>query len=300
MLSTQEKLQRIQREIGLPELCRELGITIKLRSGSATNSPFRRDSNASFAVWFKNGTWAWKDYGTGRGGGVVQFYREATGSTHPMSDLYNLWFENGKKPTMHAPKESKPSPPVPLDWSERVSKLTDDMVKRLAEWRGYSEEFCFWMREIKTIGSYGSTYCFPIYNAGHVVRFHVRWPSGMWQYQPFNICNRLTPLILGNGRCVHAFESQWDMFAVMSLMPMEYVLDCRWIATRGSGNSSGRVDYIWRQNDDTADKQASELRWARRFDCGEYVFVPPHIKDANDWLRQERDAMAGKLEEWFL
>lgn len=264
-------------------------------------SPLRKEANPSFCAWYKNGSWAWKDYGLGKGGNVISFYREYTGSSHPVSDLYSLWFENGNTPKpMKPPKEEPIKPATPLDWSERVSKLTDDMIKRLAEWRGYSEEFCFWLREIKAIGSYGGTYCFPIYNSGHVVRFHVRWPSGLWQYQPARVSMRLTPLVIGSGRVIHVFESQWDAFAVMSVLPIEYISDCRWVATRGSGNGSGRADYIWRQNDNTPEKRESEKRWANRFDSGEFVRVPERFKDANEWLQHDKDWMKSELEKMFL
>jgi hypothetical protein len=39
-----------------------------------------------------------------------------------------------------------------LDWPSLVHKVTADRVKELSEWRGYSIEFCQWLRDSQNIG----------------------------------------------------------------------------------------------------------------------------------------------------
>lgn len=298
-----DKIERILSSVGLPELCHRLGLPGNITPNRAIRSPLRTDNKPSFCARV-NGCWKWRDYGNGKHGNVIDFYAEATGSTNPINDLYELWFGNGQHdpPAMIKPHEEPLREAVPLDWNERVSKLTDDMLKELSEWRGYDIEFCHWIRKKKIIGSYAGTFCFPVINDGHVVRFHVRWPSGAWQYKPHGVSSRLTPLVVGPAkaymRC--AFESQWDMLAVMSVLPREFIADCQWIATRGKGNGyAGDVDYVFRQRDDTEDKRADEERWASRWAEARSVWTPRGVKDMNDWLREDRDRMSKKLVEWF-
>lgn len=295
-----DKVAKLRSTVGLPELCAKLGLRSNIRHGKSCLSPLRSEKRNSFTAWFKNGEWTWKDYGIGKGGNVITFYREATGSTNPVHDLYNLWFENGKAiATLQPPKIEPLLPPSPLNWQERVDKLTDDMLDKLAEWRAYSVEFCRWLRAIKIIGSYADNYCFPIYHKGFVAQYHVRWPSGIWSYRPKELDMQLTPLVIGSGKVVWCGESQWDIFAVMCSLPMEYVRKCKWVATRGSGNSVGEVTYLLRQRDEKPQAIAAEERWASK-NPGRSVWTPKGIKDANDWLREDKEGFEKRLAKWFL
>lgn len=297
-----DKVSIILSSVGLPELCQRLGLKSHITPGRAIRSPLRTDNKPSFCARV-NGHWHWKDYGNGKHGDVIDFYAEATGSTNPIRDLYDFWFGNGTPPPMKQPYIEPTLPAVPLDWNERVSKLTDNMLVHLSEWRGYPLEFCHWLRDRKIIGSYADTFCFPVYNRGHVVRFHVRWPSGAWQYKPDRVASDLTPLVIGPAKPYRIWcgESQWDIFAVMSCLPMDYVADCRWIATRGVSNGGGMADYVLRQRDDTEAKRENEQRWADRWQ-GAWSIWPAfgeclHPKDCNDWLLEDSEGMRIKLAE---
>lgn len=285
-----DKVQLILSSVALPDLCTKLGLP-RVRIG-LNHSPLRKDSRPSFSVRV-NGCWKWRDFGRDIAGDVIDFYAEATGSTKPIQDLYDFWFCNGDRPKpMRLPPETPTLPAVPLDWDERVSKLSDEMLAFLSDWRGYPLEFCHWLRDRKIIGSYADTFCFPVYNQGHVVRFHVRWPSGAWQYKPAKVASHLTPLMIGPAKPSRVFvaESQWDLFAAMCVLPLDYVNDCRWIATRGVSNGGGVADYVLRQRDDTEDKREKERAWSERWP-GAWSIWPKIGKDCNEWLQEDFEGM---------
>src|SRR5215470_17503930 len=42
--------------------------------------------------------------------------------------------------------------PTPIDWQRCVDAFTDKHIERLAEWRGYSIEFCSWLKQSRLVG----------------------------------------------------------------------------------------------------------------------------------------------------
>ena len=95
-----------------------------------------------------------------------------------------------------------------LDWRECVEAFTDKHLERLAKWRGYSIEFCHWLKENGLVGLYDGCIAFPVHNrAGNVVAAHYRLKDGSWRYYPRGA--KVRPLVIGEliaGDRVSAFS----------------------------------------------------------------------------------------------
>jgi hypothetical protein len=60
-----------------------------------------------------------------------------------------------------------------FDWSACVEAITDAHLKELADWRGYSPEFCKWLRDTSLIGRYRCGWAFPVQDTeGNVIGAH--------------------------------------------------------------------------------------------------------------------------------
>jgi hypothetical protein len=144
-----------------------------------------------------------------------------------------------------------------FDWRACVDAFTSKHLERLATWRGYSPEFCSWLKQNGFVGLYDGCIAFPVHNeAGHVVGAHyrLRGDDNHWRYYPKGVKTR--PLVIGEfvaGDPIHVFESQWDAFAFMDLSGEHSGI----VITRGSSNgalvadliSASSTVYVWTQND---------------------------------------------------
>ncbi len=101
-------------------------------------------------------------------------------------------------------------------WKLFVADFSEDWTGWLSDWRGYSREFCEYLRAAEYVGVYDGNIAFPVHDEGKkVVRVHFCLPDGGWRYHP-SVGTRTTPLVLGNPETAHRlliFESQWDAFA---------------------------------------------------------------------------------------
>jgi hypothetical protein len=106
-------------------------------------------------------------------------------------------------------------------WKQWTANVTDERAVQLAEWRGYSALFVEWLRSEKLVGIFEGNSAFPNGNVnnGEVTSLHYRIVTKdghvQWLFHPKG--NKVQPFVLGDlqtAKCVHCFESQWDMFAV--------------------------------------------------------------------------------------
>src|SRR5207249_2565919 len=95
-----------------------------------------------------------------------------------------------------------------LDWQACVEAFTEKHVQWLAKWRGYSIEFCRWLRENGLVGLFNGCIAFPVHDrAGNVIAIHYRLKDGAWRYHPQGA--RVYLLVIGElvpGDTVYVFE----------------------------------------------------------------------------------------------
>lgn len=178
----------------------------------------------------------------------------------------------------------------PFDWQPCVAAFTDNHLERLAKWRGYSIEFCSWLRERSLVGLYNGYAAFPVHDpAGDVVAAHYRLRDGSWRYHPQGV--NVRPLVIGElppGRAVHVFESQWDALAFMDVFDKRGGI----VITRGAGNGAFLSElvrersslYGWTQNDPAGNKWLKDI-CAKTDAVVRRVKIPEQHKDLNEWTR---------------
>lgn len=192
-----------------------------------------------------------------------------------------------------------------FDWQPCVDAVTDDHLKELAAWRGYSLKFCKWLRDQSLIGHYGLGWAFPVQDEeGQFLGVH--YLNGdpthkNWLKHPKGF--PLSPFVIGkiqSAEEAHCFESQWDAFAYLDLSGDYMNESAAVIITRGASNgprAASRVYddtelYLWPQNDKPGKNgtpPASEI-WFNAIqsvlDRNFYrVSIPRAYKDLNDWTR---------------
>jgi putative DNA primase/helicase len=109
----------------------------------------------------------------------------------------------------------------------------------------------------------------------------------------------MCPLVIGdigNARVIHAFESQWDAFAVCDKLSLHEKEDVALIITRGASNGaliSGLIPstatvFAWKQNDELKNGKRAGDEWLKAVAAYarapmQVVTVPPQFKDVNEW-----------------
>jgi hypothetical protein len=77
-----------------------------------------------------------------------------------------------------------------------VEAFTQEHIEQLAQWRGYSIEFCHWLKESGLVGLYDGCTAFPVNDrAGNVIAAHYRLKDGSWRYFPQGA--KVRPLVIG-------------------------------------------------------------------------------------------------------
>jgi hypothetical protein len=177
-----------------------------------------------------------------------------------------------------------------FNWREYVAAFTDTHVERLAKWRGYSIEFCVWLKQNELIGLYEGNIAFPVHDrAGKVGAVHYRLKDGSWGYQPQGA--KVRPLVIGElvaGDTVYVFESQWHAFAFMDVSGERSGI----IITRGASNGALVADvipqaakvYLWPQNDVPGEKLATDICSHTKATV-KRVKIPAPYKDLNEWTK---------------
>lgn len=191
-----------------------------------------------------------------------------------------------------------PSAQPPFDWQSCVAALTVDHRHKLAAWRGYTPEFVDWLHAENLVGLFDDErLAFPVHDAGrNVIGCHYRRKEdGSWRYQPTG--TRTAPFIIGDPattKIIFAFESQWDLLAVLDCLHhhIQPLADTAAIATRGASNSRllaglcapDAVVYAFGQNDEAGAKWLAAVAVNSGRKTIHVVTPAPH-KDANDWTR---------------
>jgi len=182
-----------------------------------------------------------------------------------------------------------------FDWNDHVNAVTDSELAELTPWRGYSREFCRWLKDRKLIGRRGNYWAFPVQLNDEIVAAHIRRAKHDWFFEPKlrDLGVRNQALIVGdltNAAKVFIAESQWDLFAAFDVTAAYQTDGIAGIATRGSRNGgllsaliSGRCEVIlFPQNDEAGvgwlDNCAAMIGRKVRV-----VRTPPEFEDFNAW-----------------
>jgi hypothetical protein len=210
----------------------------------------------------------------------------------------SLQGSNGKRPS---PSKAKSTPT--LDWTRDVAAFSDKHIERLSQWRGYSREFCQWLKQNRLVGLFKNSIAVPVHDrTGNVVAIQYRQKDGSWRYHPQGI--RVRPLVIGelvDGDPSHIFESQWDAFAFMDLSGERSGI----IVTRGASNGGlvanlipqSSTCYCWTQNDEAAEKWQKDICANSKVTVKRVQIPVPH-QDLNDWTKagaSDQDLLAAML-----
>jgi putative DNA primase/helicase len=292
-------VQEAKQRLPLPVLMNQLGLGE--RATRSALCPFHEDGHPSFSVWQqRDGSWSWKCHaGCGVGDEITFLELQRRISN---SDATKLFLEmaglNGY--TRRSAKVSRKEPQVAFDWRACVEAFTPKHLQRLAEWRGYSPQFCSWLHQRALIGLYDDCVAFPMHDSGSVVAAHYRLKGGSWCVHPKGVV-AMRPLVIGdigNARVIHAFESQWDAFAVADKLALHEKEKVALIITRGAGNGalvSGVIPatatvFAWKQNDEVKDGKRAGDEWLKKIAAHagatvQVVTTPERFKDANEWTK---------------
>ena len=187
--------------------------------------------------------------------------------------------------------------PVSFNWRACVEAFQETRLKELAQSRGYSVEFCSWLRDHCLIGLWKDCIAFPVHDdAGRVIGCHFRTKTKDWFFTE-NCAVR--PLIIGNlaeAAQVHVFESQWDAFAVCEKLRFHEIEGVAVIVTRGAGNGGligGLIPpttqfFAWKQNDEEKRGKRAGDEWLKTLVRSanaivRCVLTPAQFKDPNEW-----------------
>jgi hypothetical protein len=192
--------------------------------------------------------------------------------------------------TSHRQSDNGATSTALFEWSKCVAAFTDKHIERLAEWRGYSIEFCSWLKQNGFLGLYDGLIAFPVQDrTSNVVAVHYRQKDGSWRYYPQG--TKTAPLIIGEllpGDRVNSFESTWDGLDYMDKSGERDGI----IITRGASNGRLVADvlpehatlYVWPQNDAPGDKWTKDV--CANVNCEvKRARIPAPHKDLNDWTR---------------
>jgi AAA domain len=211
------------------------------------------------------------------------------------------------------------SPPPFIPWDQCVQALDDASLKDFEAWRGFSWEFCLFLRAQRLLGLYqdrsGTSYfCYPVFGPGGIViAEHVFTqnsdPNAPKAFMTAGAAGNLSPVILGplpHAKSIFPAESPHDALAFADRSGMWKDPDACFIGTRGASNDkllsglpwpkqNGHPDpevFLLCQNDQTIgpDGLTANERWLRRvtprLPFAYYRWNPPALhKDFNDWTR---------------
>jgi hypothetical protein len=279
-------ITQAKRKLPLPALMHQVGLGEHAKKSA--RCPFHDDKHNSFSVWRNDaGLWFWKCH-AGCGEGDEINLLEV--SQHLSRSAATKLFLKMADANAATPPPSKSRSILSLDWRGCVEAFTEKHVERLAKWRGYSIEFCFWLKENSLVGLYNDCIAFPVHDwARNVVAVHYRLKDGSWRYYPQGAKTR--PLVIGElvpGDTVHVFESYWDAFAFMDMSCERHGV----IITRGASNGALVADvipqeakvYLWPQNDAPSEKLAKDVSASVTVALKRPKIPAPH-KDLNDWTK---------------
>jgi hypothetical protein len=269
----------------LPALMHQIGLGERAKKSG--RCPFHDDKHNSFSVWRNDaGLWFFKCHAGCGDGDEITFLELHMRISN--SEAIQLFLEMSGVNGAASPSTSKLR--STLDWRACVEAFTQEHIERLAKWRGYSIEFCQWLKENGLAGLYDGCIAFPVHDrAGKVIAAHYRLKDGSWRYFPQG--SKVHPLVIGElvaGDPVHPFESYWDAFAFMDVTGERSCI----IITRGAANGGhvaglipqGAPCFCWTQNDEPGS------RWEKSVVANtkcvvRRVKIPTPFKDLNQWTQ---------------
>ena len=277
-------LAEAKRRLPLQTLLHQLGLGEHAKKSA--RCPFHEDQRNSFSVWCNEaGQWRFKCH-AGCGDGDEVTVLEKVKSISNSEAIKLLKEMAGVSAPPSKPRSSAPAP----DWRACVEAFDDKHLERLADWRGFSGEFCSWLKQSGLVGLYEKCIAFPVHDSkGNVAAIHYRLRDGSWRYHPQGA--KVRPLVIGElaaGDPVHVFESQWDAFAFMDKSGERSGI----IVSRGAGNGASvggllpedSTAYLWPQNDPAGDKWEKDI-CANTKGVVKRPKIPAPHKDLNDWTR---------------
>ena len=262
--------------------------------------PFHDEKTGSFTVWIDQQTF--HCFGCGKRGDLIDFVVATRGCSKLEACDFLLNQDRIERSLINKKRVVKQTQWPAIDWKRINLSFWRRDSMRLASWRKYSLGFCEWLRKSGQIGMHDGCIAFPIHQQERIVRAHCRpWHQGRWFYWPREVKASTSVLRLGNGKCAHLFESQWDLFAALDQTDQwKGTLTDSWIATRGAANSrkmSGLVFdkvFIYPQSDTAGKKWSSDCLLlfpeSKVIECN-------GNKDVNDFT-----ASGGRIEKinpWF-
>ena len=281
-------IREAKRKLPLPTLMYRLGLGEHAKKSA--RCPFHDDAQNSFSVWQNNGAWFWKCFAGCGKGDEINFLESHKSISR--SDATKLFLEmagvNGCAPD--PTKQNETSSNSAFNWHACVEAVNEKHLERLAKWRGYSVEFCSWLKENGLVGLFNDCIAFPVHDpAGNVVAAHYRLRDGSWRYYPQGA--KVRPLVIGElvaGEPVHVFESQWDGFDYMDKSGERDGI----VITRGASNGAlvaglipeGSTVYVWTQNDDAGENWQKDV-CANTKGTVKRARIPALHKDLNVWTR---------------
>lgn len=190
-----DDIRDAKQKLPLPALLHRLGFGQHAKKSA--RCPFHDDQHNSFSVW-KNGAglWFWKCHaGCGEGDEITLLEKHRNLSNKEATRLFlEMVAANGAAPS--AAKPTSRSTPSTLDWRACVEAFTDKQVEAFARWRGYSVEFCSWVKANRLIGLYDGCIAFPVLDrVGNVAACDCQLKDGSWRYHPQGTKTR--PLVIG-------------------------------------------------------------------------------------------------------
>lgn len=301
-------IQEAKQALPLPKLCEQLGIELKNCKGKV---PWREDKHPSFSIFKKeNQQWGWKDHGKNESGDEINLIEKMKGvsSKDAISEFLSMsgvQSNQGNQPTIYKLKKTSTEstmqkPSKPINWKECVDAFDDDDIKYISKWRGYSIEFCQWLKSQSLIGEYKGNLALPVHDEnGEVRAVHVKREHS-WHYDGED--RSVTPLVIGDKNKYRAFvcESQWDAFALGECLDLHYFTspnDAEFsiITTRGATNAkllskvlpeSLEEIVIVPQNDEAGAKWEKEVIQLFPNIAIKKINLPQKFKDLNDWQKE--------------
>lgn len=148
-----------KRRVPLPALMERLGLADHAKKSALC--PFHEDQHNSFSVWQKDGTWLWKCHvGCGQGDEITFLEKHKTVSRAAAIKVFlEMAGVNGTTAI-------KAKSDLAFDWHTCVDAFTNKHLERLAAWRGYSPEFCSWLKQCGLIGLCEGRVACSVRNAG--------------------------------------------------------------------------------------------------------------------------------------
>src|SRR5262245_39045722 len=192
------EIAEAKRRFPLPAVMHRLGLGEHAKKSACC--PFHDDKHNSFSV-YKNakGEFRFKCFaGCGEGDEITFLEKHYGISNKEAAKRYlEMAGVNGSTPIVtKSSSEFTSTPILAFDWRACTEAFMEKYVERLAKWRGYSTEFCSWLKKRGLVGLFNGYIAFPVHNrAGNVVAVHYRVEDGSWRYFPKGA--KVRPLVFG-------------------------------------------------------------------------------------------------------